>query len=145
MNTQKLLVAQESTYGPEVLLATPWPLSALGRGHTKPLDWVVCGRPGTGHLVLCGALWWPERGLHARWGPKVGGERMWVLRNVDLDLRGQDFGDATCTPLPFPPRTVTGELNPLPSMESLLTFGGLGLFINLSFPKAQVSGLSLPT
>lgn len=31
--------------------------------------------PCVGHLVSCGALWWAERGLQARWGasPEVGG------------------------------------------------------------------------
>lgn len=30
VNTQELPVAEESTHGPEVLLATPWPPSVLG-------------------------------------------------------------------------------------------------------------------
>lgn len=91
---------EESTLESEVLLAAPR-LSSAGMGPfppppcTQPFDRVVCGRPDTGHLVLCGALCWPERGLHARWESKVGEERAWYLRSVVLGLRNQDFGDAT--------------------------------------------------
>lgn len=76
-------------HGSEVLLAAPRLSSAMG--GTQPFDWVVCGCPGTGHLVLCGALWWPERDLHARWGSKVGEERAWYLRSIVLGLRGPEF------------------------------------------------------
>lgn len=73
VSTQELSEAEESTHESEVLLAAPRLSSSMG--GTQPFDWVVCGRPGTGHLVLCGALWWPERGLHARRESKVGEER----------------------------------------------------------------------
>lgn len=98
------------------------------------------GSPGTGHLVLCGALWWPERDLHARWGPNGAGE-MWDLGSVVLGLRDPDFGDATGAPLLLPSRTLTGKLSHLPSLVNL-AFGGLGLG-TWSFPshKASLSGL----
>lgn len=105
---------------------------------------MVYESPGTGHLVLCGALWWPERDLHARRGPNVSGKKMWDLSCVVLGLRSPTSGDATGAPLLLPSRTLTGELSPLPSTASL-TFGGLGLS-NCSFPshKASLSGLLSP-
>jgi hypothetical protein len=118
----------------------PQGLTLLQMAESK----MVYESSGTGHLVLCGALWWPERDLHARWGPKVSG-KMWDLGCVVLGLRGPTSGDATGAPLLLSSMTLTGELNPLTSMASQ-TFGGPGLG-NCSFPshKASLSGLlSLP-
>lgn len=62
---------------------------------TKPLGRLVCRGPRTGHLVLCGALWWLERGLHTRWSQRwVVGEKMCNLRmNMVLDWRDQKIGN----------------------------------------------------
>lgn len=34
--------------------------------------WYVGNGADVGHLVLCGALWWAERGLHSKLGAEVG-------------------------------------------------------------------------
>lgn len=70
---RKLVVGEERAHGLKAASLGPSAPQSWSRRKATWVEGLWGLSPGIGHLVSCGALWWAERGLQARWGARGSG------------------------------------------------------------------------
>lgn len=103
--------------------------------------------PCIGHLVSCGALWWAERGLQARWGAPGGwGSARSLGMSVALGprVRISSVCKTSSSGLSSPPCVSTGSVETSSSIGEKKSQPSLGIAQGCRLPWVQAFSVPCP-